>query len=181
MARSGKTFYRAARLLSRQSRQSVIQLYGFCRLVDDLAVESDAPVPFRQQHSQDIQCALIGKSDALNKSTLAPYGWTPALAHALRQTRFAAALLVCTASRDLAPQQPKDTAELERYAFGVAGTVGLMLCELLKAKPQGRTAAINLGIAMQLTNIARDVAKISEKDAFTFRSKRHRARWYTAR
>ena len=166
MARSGKTFYRAARLLPKRSRASVVQLYRFCRMVDDLADESGAPVTERMQRLHDLEHALHeqprdpGSSAA---ATCALYGWTPALAQSLQQTRSAAALLVRTAAGDLEPQQPKDTPELERYAFGVAGTVGLMLAELLDTKPQGRSAAIHLGIAMQLTNIARDVREDFEQ------------------
>jgi phytoene synthase len=47
--------------------------------------------------------------------------------------------------------------ELVSYAFGVAGTVGIMMAEVLGAQKQGTRAAIELGIAMQLSNIARDV------------------------
>ena len=49
-------------------------------------------------------------------------------------------------------------AELLRYCHGVAGTVGLMMCRVLNCKDQRPDSfAIDLGIAMQLTNIARDV------------------------
>ena len=55
-----------------------------------------------------------------------------------------------------------DEASLIRYAYLVAGTVGLMSCEVLDVKATtARNAAVNLGIAMQLTNIARDVHKVA--------------------
>ena len=51
-----------------------------------------------------------------------------------------------------------DEAELLRYAYRVAGTVGLLMCHVLDCHdPDAKAHAIDLGIAMQLTNIARDV------------------------
>ena len=55
--------------------------------------------------------------------------------------------------------------ELLIYAYRVAGTVGLMMAKILKVKKQNALkAAINLGIAMQLTNIARDVMEDNKKN-----------------
>ena len=51
------------------------------------------------------------------------------------------------------------------YSYRVAGTVGLMMAKILKVKSNlALTSAINLGIAMQLTNIARDVIEDSERN-----------------
>ena len=51
-----------------------------------------------------------------------------------------------------------DEAELLRYAYRVAGTVGLLMCHVLDCHDlDAKAHAIDLGIAMQLTNIARDV------------------------
>ena len=59
---------------------------------------------------------------------------------------------------DLDHQIIGDEPNLIRYAYLVAGTVGLMVCDVLDVDaPVARKAAVNLGIAMQLTNIARDV------------------------
>ena len=59
---------------------------------------------------------------------------------------------------DLGHQAIADEPSLIRYAYLVAGTVGLMVCDVLDVDdPVACKAAINLGIAMQLTNIARDV------------------------
>ena len=55
--------------------------------------------------------------------------------------------------------------ELLIYSYRVAGTVGLMMAKILKVKKQNALkAAINLGIAMQLTNIARDVVEDNKKN-----------------
>ena len=49
------------------------------------------------------------------------------------------------------------TAELIQYAYKVAGTVGLMMCCVLEVDNRAMPFAIDLGVAMQLTNIARDM------------------------
>lgn len=67
--------------------------------------------------------------------------------------------LVATMSADLCQLQLSCESALLHYAYGAAGTVGVMMCDVLDAdKPQRALPfAIDLGIAMQLTNIARDV------------------------
>lgn len=152
MARAGKTFYRAARLLPGSVRAKVIPLYAFCRQVDDLADEPGVPEPERR-------LALDALADAFAQGSLARLraaGWP----FSVQGTVAAAArLLVEAAAQDLRQQQPRSSEELLSYAFGVAGTVGIMMAHVLAAKPEGLRAAVSLGMAMQLSNIARDVAE----------------------
>lgn len=69
-------------------------------------------------------------------------------------------LLIEGAEWDLSKGVIDDEADLIRYSFKVAGTVGLMMCGVLDVRsPRAWPHAIDLGIAMQLTNIARDVAE----------------------
>ena len=52
-----------------------------------------------------------------------------------------------------------------RYAYGVAGTVGIMVCEVVGAHDSAALPfVIDLGIGMQLTNIARDVVEDACRD-----------------
>jgi phytoene synthase len=71
----------------------------------------------------------------------------------------AADYLVATFIQDATTElHVEDEDQLVRYCYGVAGTVGLMMSPILGAhRPQAGEAAIHLGIAMQMTNIARDV------------------------
>jgi len=65
--------------------------------------------------------------------------------------------------QDQKPVRIKDQAALLRYAYRVAGTVGLLMCHVLDCDAdRARAHAIDLGIAMQLTNIARDVLEDAE-------------------
>jgi len=156
MAASGKTFFQAARLLPRNVRDRVVALYAFCRYVDDLADESTQSLAVRSEQLHALQQAL------LNGQNEEPTGALTMLARSRNLSpsgRWAAAVRVGAARDDLEQKQPETQAELVSYAFGVAGTVGLMMADVLGAQNQGARAAVELGIAMQLSNIARDVAQ----------------------
>ncbi len=152
MAKAGKTFYRAAALLPGSVRAEVVLLYAFCRQVDDLADDPGASAPERR-------CALDALAEAFTQGSLPQLraaGW-PFAANGIVPS--AARLLVKAAARDVQQKQPQSSEELLSYAFGVAGTVGIMMAHLLGTKPEGLRAAVSLGMAMQLSNIARDVAE----------------------
>jgi 15-cis-phytoene synthase len=92
-----------------------------------------------------------------------------AIAFALLRRRgvpeTAAAALVATVRGDCGPVRIADEAGLLRYAYGAAGTVGIMMCAVLDVRDaQALPFAVDLGIAMQLTNIARDVAEDAARD-----------------
>jgi phytoene synthase len=152
MSQAGKTFYRAARLLPRRLRLDVVALYGFCRTVDDLADDPSQPVADRRRSLIVLATAL----ECGNSTELLGVGWPFAEQDLLAA---AAAMLVRAAIEDLHQQQPTSTEDLLAYAFGVAGTVGIMMARVLEARPEGYGAAVALGMAMQLTNICRDVAE----------------------
>jgi phytoene synthase len=80
--------------------------------------------------------------------------------HAHGIDRGAALELIAGVRSDAGPVALADDAELLRYCYRVAGTVGLMMCGVLGVRaPGARAFALDLGIAMQLTNICRDVAE----------------------
>jgi phytoene synthase len=62
-------------------------------------------------------------------------------------------------AQDASPRCIQTTEELLQFAYGVAGTVGQMMCPILGAASQAQPYATALGVAMQLTNIARDVVE----------------------
>lgn len=152
MAHAGKTFYRAAVLLPVSVRAKVIDLYAFCRQVDDLADKPGVPEPERRR-ALDALAEAFARGDL---TRLRAAGWPFAAAGTMPS---AARLLVEAAAQDLEQQQPQSSQDLLSYAFGVAGTVGIMMAHLLAARSEGRRAAVSLGMAMQLSNIARDVAE----------------------
>ena len=152
MAGAGKTFYRAARLLPRGLRRDIVALYVFCRTVDDLADDPGQPVAERER----ALLAMAATLEAGDAEALREVGW-PFKARGV--LAGAAAMLVRAGLGDLRQVQPLTTEDLLGYAFGVAGTVGVMMAEVLHARPEGYGAAVALGMAMQLSNISRDVAE----------------------
>ena len=162
LSRHGRTFRLAGTLLPREMLRDAAELYAFCRHVDDLADECRA-----DPHGQD--CARAALAD-LRRAVLAGAA-APALAgfrrlvvrHGLDPA--IAARLIDTMVGDLGPVRIADETALLRYAYGAAGTVGLLMCRLLGVTaPQASPHALDLGVAMQLTNIARDVAEDARRD-----------------
>ncbi len=155
-----RTFWFAARFLPAEQRHAVASLYAFARAVDDLV---DQPPPTRNR--QDVGAELAAWRHWLDKPTqhVAP---DPALAkrvlpalvtHGVRPEYLQ--MLVDGVTSDLAPVEMRTWSELRAYCVLVASSVGLAMCHLLGAgdDPLARDAAVELGIAMQLTNILRDV------------------------
>ena len=147
----GKTFAWAARLMPRRDADRLAQLYAICRTLDDLA-DLDGGAEARER--------LLGLHSQLWKPTSVD-PLARALAMMVTQMSLNPATmqqLIAGLISDTGPQLIADEAGLIRYAYHVAGTVGLMVCDVLDVEaPTARKAAVNLGIAMQLTNIARDV------------------------
>jgi 15-cis-phytoene synthase len=145
-----RSFAPAARLLARPDYDRIARLYALCRTVDDLADETGGPA---------IAARLTGMSEALSQNdTNDPLaaearalfdGRPEGLAHFVR--------LVRTVAADTGETCLADDAALDAYCMGVAGTVGLMVCALYDIPAASHGAAADLGKAMQLTNICRDV------------------------
>jgi phytoene synthase len=153
LARGSRTFWLASRLLPADRRRDAAVVYAFCRQVDDLADErGDARALDR------LDQALVTRDEALVG---------PLLEVAARrglELRWARELIE-GCRQDLGRVRIQTDEELVRYAYLVAGTVGLMCCAVLGAKmPEAAPFAVDLGIAMQLTNICRDVAEDAQPD-----------------
>jgi phytoene synthase len=154
LARQGRSFHWARTFLSSRHAARATRLYGFCRGLDDLADDAGA--------ASDPRNALDRIRTALSKGSSADGG----IADGIRLFRECTipseipnALLDGLIS-DLDPVRMQNSEELLRYAYRVAGTVGLMMCGALDVShPAARPHAIDLGIAMQLTNICRDVTE----------------------
>jgi phytoene synthase len=151
LARHGKSFYWASKFLGAELAERAAQLYLFCRYVDDLA---DGDLPDRQESLKDIRHRLGGNVIAAGPEIEA----FMELASAYNIPLSAATELLDGMLSDQTPTAVADEAELLSYCHAVAGTVGLMMCRVLNCdEPRADSFAIDLGIAMQLTNISRDV------------------------
>ena len=158
LARSGRTFHLASRLLPRQMRHDATLLYAFCRRMDDYADESASG---ESERLAEMAYLLQTESTGPRAAAL---GWPISLEQRYPGISAFAAVLTQALANDTGPQQLASDAALYTYAYGVAGTVGLMMCRILGASPEGAEAARDLGIAMQLTNIARDIREDLARD-----------------
>ncbi len=157
----GRSFRLAGALLSRTHLTSAAQLYAFCRAIDDLADNATDTESARAQ-LQAVRLAV------LNGDTT---HWLAAQFLALTRhchaSQEVAVQLIETVLSDLEPVRVADEIGLIRYAYGVAGTVGLMMCSVLGVTERAaQPYAIDLGIAMQFTNIARDVVEDAARNRF---------------
>lgn len=154
LSRHGRSFHFASKLLDPQTAMRSARLYRFCRYVDDLADNADDRKLARAR-LDDISSMLTSgiASDPIVADFLA-------LSSECRIETAPALELLRGVRSDLELVRIADEAELLQYCYRVAGTVGLMMCGVLGVRDtRAYPFAIDLGIAMQLTNIARDVAE----------------------
>src|SRR2546421_2976469 len=159
LATNGRTFHFAARFLSPKHRHQVVTLYAFFRTLDDLVDQ-----PAESRRIEDIQIELFawkkwftgGYSLPAPRELLGSGLAAVLVKHPIPSTIFLDFLDGLTS--DLEPREVRDSRELHRYCYRVAGTVGLALAHILGINSaQALAAAQSLGIGMQLTNILRDV------------------------
>jgi phytoene synthase len=156
LAFHARSFRWAAAFLSREQRRKVAALYAFCRVVDDIA-DGPGATPAGYRDLERLQSALETKPE---REVLWPerYRWFRALCIECGIELDVVRELVVGMASDLRPVRLQSDRELLRYCYRAAGTVGLMMCAVLGVRdPRASRHAIDLGIAMQLTNIARDV------------------------
>ena len=157
LAEHGRTFHFASHLLGATFRMRAANLYAFCRYIDDLA-----------DKTQDVQLAkkrllAVRRDLSLRATTQDRSAQMLALVEKTAMPMTPVLALIDGAMQDLEPVLIADERTLIQYAYQVAGTVGLMMCSVLDVEESDALPyAIDLGIAMQLTNIARDVGEDAE-------------------
>lgn len=151
-ARHSRTFHTATSLLPREKRRAMRALYAFCRQTDDIV---DYP-------SDNASCSLQTWSDTALSPT-PPSDDLIAIAWADARWRYQipqhyAEQLIDGVARDLYQTRYASFEDLAGYAYGVASTVGLMSMHIIGFSGADAVPyAIKLGVALQLTNILRDV------------------------
>lgn len=151
LAQHGSTFHLAHRVLGPKVGADVERLYGFCRLVDNLV--DDQPATLARRDLARVRADLQRGTSRLPEVQ----GYLH-LTCEHRIDRRVTEELLAGFEEDLDPRVYPTTAELLRYCYRVAGTVGLLMCSVLDVdSDEALPFAIDLGVGMQLTNIARDV------------------------
>jgi len=153
--RSGSSFAAAFWMLPAPRRRALHAIYAFCRLADDIAddpaVQEDRSLLIARWRDE-LESAYLGKSHQ-------PVGIALGDAvHRYRLPQWVFLELLRGVESDLRGARMESVADLERYCFRVASTVGLLVVELLGcSSPATREWAEVMGIAVQLTNVLRDV------------------------
>lgn len=152
LAEKSRSFHWASKFLPARRRDDAAVVYAFCRRTDDLADEADS------RARAEAELASLGEElrgeaaprpivagflDVVDRRELDPT-WALELVRGVRS--------------DLGGVRMRTDRELIRYCYRVAGTVGLMMSPVLGVESsRARPHAVDLGVAMQLTNICRDV------------------------
>ena len=145
LKKHGKSFYWASFFLPKRNKDAATKLYSICRFFDDLA----------DDNNEDQTKILTGEFKKICND----------LSHPINEFFTSHNLsikilgdLVDGLVKDQTDVRIKNEKELIQYAYQVAGTVGLMMSPLIMVNNnKANKHAIDLGIAMQLTNIARDI------------------------
>ena len=153
LEKHAKSFYWASFFLSKEIFFKCSSLYNFCRTLDDLA-DDKSKLDYKKKKFFKF------KEDFLNKNFENPIikdMWSIIESENISQKVVID--LFDGVETDLQEKvQITSKKDLLIYSYRVAGTVGLMMSKILKVKKkEAFKGAIDLGIAMQLTNIARDV------------------------
>jgi phytoene synthase len=152
MTKRAKTFSWSAMFLPQDIKIDLNELYSFCRYVDDCADNCIDKIEALEDLDRVTTDLLKGgsRTEVVDRFIK--------LAHRRRIPISFALELVRGVKADLGEVRVLSEEELLRYAYQVAGTVGVMICHLLSVTDRNALAAgIDLAIGMQLTNIARDV------------------------
>jgi phytoene synthase len=155
---SSSSFTLAFRLLPHDRRRALAALYAYCRIVDDAADESRDPRAAVAEWRVELERLRQGEPT---------HPVAIALADAVR--RFAVptqhlAEILTGVEMDLTPRTYETFDELRAYCYHVAAAVGLAALPIFGCHDlRSRTYAEALGVALQLTNILRDVAEDAER------------------
>jgi phytoene synthase len=157
LATKSKSFALASKLLPAESRDDVAILYAWCRYADD-AIDL-APVAERaaalDRLRRELDDAYAGA--ATGDAVLDAFG---ALARRRAIPRAYPDALLDGFAMDVARARYETVDDLLLYCFRVAGVVGAMMCHVIGlSEASALRPAVHLGIAMQLTNVCRDVAE----------------------
>ncbi len=152
--RNSRTFYLATSLLPVEKRRAIRALYAFCRVSDDVVDRADGD---RLARLAGWRSALQGEAPPASDPVLTAWADTR---HRYRIPPLYAEQLLDALSQDLTVTRYPSFNELAHYCYGVASTVGLMSMHIIGYRgPEALPYAVKLGVALQLTNILRDVGE----------------------
>src|SRR2546421_509718 len=166
--RQAKNFYYGLRLLPEPKRSAMFALYAYMRLVDDIADREDnrtvAQRPLELESWRSLTHAALsgenldGEHDAI---------W-PAFADMTRRFKLRSHIfdsVIAGQQRDLTPETFDTFEQLHEYCYQVAGVVGLASIHIwgFEGGAETEQLAVARGVALQLTNILRDLREDAQR------------------
>jgi 15-cis-phytoene synthase len=158
--RSRSSFYYAFILLPPERRRALHAVYAFCRFIDDIADDESIrePAMLLRRWREELDRVYTGvPTRALSR----------ALADSARRFSIPRNLfeeIIAGVEMDLSRKRYQTYEELRPYCYRVASALGLICIEIFGYRnPSARLYAENLGLALQLTNILRDVREDAER------------------
>lgn len=166
-----KTFYMATRFLPNAKQRGIFAIYSLCRYIDDLVDEAEDLLEKEELSEHDIRIKLASWKQKLqdtyegrsfDNDILIAFADVLKRHHIPIEMPFELMEGVCL---DLFKNRYATFGELYTYSYKVAAIVGLMTSQVFGYKSKEALGyAVDLGIAMQLTNILRDVGEDLEKN-----------------
>jgi len=150
-------FYYSFLVLPPDKRRAIVAVWDFCRAVDDAADEPGSETPARELakwRREVAACYEAGTPQTPQGRALAP------LVQQFRLPRAAFDAIIEGVEMDVGDRRYETFEDLYQYCIRVASAVGLVCLEIFGYRdPAARQYATDLGVALQLTNILRDVAE----------------------
>ncbi len=162
-AHHSRSFYLASSLLPTEKRRAVRALYAFCRISDDIVDRCEGVDAGEKLEKGEVERQLAHwrrrVSETPASDDLVVIAWTDARLRWGVPQRYAEQLIDGVA-QDLQPVAYQTFDDLTDYCYGVASTVGLMSMHIIGySGEEAIPYAIKLGVALQMTNILRDVSE----------------------
>jgi phytoene synthase len=156
-----KTFSKAFAMLPKQQKKAVWAIYAFCRRADDIVDEGENPKEELEVFAKEFDQFMEGKLSSQHPAWVAledvfsHFSMDPIPFYDMIQGQ----------RMDLYPEKIHTKGDLLNYSYHVASTVGLMLLPVIAPGRVTalRDGAIELGYAMQITNILRDIGEDLER------------------
>jgi phytoene synthase len=160
--KSRSNFYYSFLFLAKEKREAMYAVYAFCRSVDDVAdgnaSERDKQMLLDEWRRELDRCYAGGANHPI----------TVKLAQSIQRFPIPKEYfeeLLAGVEMDLTHKRYPTFRDLYEYCYRVAGVVGLMCIEIFGYRnPKAKDYAVNLGVALQLTNIMRDLKVDAERD-----------------
>jgi phytoene synthase len=153
--RHSRSFYLASGLLAQPTRSAIRSLYAFCRTTDDFADRLDA-----EDAAASLAAWEAGGPSGLDDDALSVLRAWRVTQRTYAIPQVYADQLIAGVRMDLQRSRYLSFDDLSVYAYRVASTVGLMSMHILGYQgPEAIPYAVRMGVALQATNILRDVGE----------------------